>query len=304
MKYFFIVNGRADHRARIDDDLEKQLIGTQIEYDVYHTKGIGDGIRFVRIYCDLHQDEEVTFVACGGSGTFNEVASGVVGFRKKYIAFMAYGATNDFIKHFPDRDFTKLQGILDGEMTLTDIIRANDNYSINVASVGFDAMVAFEGSRMIESGMDGVKAFKKAVFKCLLGNRYNRMVVYADGERLNRRSLLFCEMGNGSWCGGQYRCTPKAKTDDGLIEVLMLKTCSIFTFLKIMGAYEKGTHLDDPFCRKRIKYRQAKHLEITSKDLIYINLDGETTAATKFSVDILPKSVCVIMPPVTKNLES
>lgn len=296
MKYIFIVNGRADMVDRIDAELEKQLKGVDIDYDVYHTEGVGDGIRYVRIYCDLHPEEEVCFVACGGSGTTDEVASGIVGFKNKSMAILAYGSTNDLTKYYPDRDFKSLSRILSGENTLIDIVKLNDNYSLNVACVGFDAMVSYVSNAYIIAGMPGVKAFRKGVVDCLLSHRRNNVVVTADGERLNRKRLLLCTMSNASWCGGQYFCAPRAKVDDGLIEVCLFKTCTLLEFLIMMSFYEKGTHLESPFCRKRLVYRRARHLELDSKSLIMVGLDGETFAASHFDVDIVPKAINLVLP--------
>ena len=76
MYYIFIVNGRED-KGHILEDLNRQIqeVGVGLDYEIYRTRGVGDGTRFVRIYCDLHPAAKVCFVACGGSGTMNEVAS-------------------------------------------------------------------------------------------------------------------------------------------------------------------------------------------------------------------------------------
>lgn len=297
MLYIFVVNGRADKKGIIDAELERQLIGTSFKYDIYHTTGVGDGIRYVRIYCDLHPDDEVCFVACGGSGTVNEVASGIVGFRNKSMAIMAYEGTNDFIKYFPDRNFQSLADILNGETVKVDIIRVNDNYALNVINLGFDAMVAYQANRLIENGVEQKAAYKKSVLRSILGNRVNHIKVVADGKALNRRTMLLCTMANGRWCGGQFMCAPRAVVDDGLIDVCLFKTCSLISFLMLLGPYEKGEHLDNKFCRRRLRYCRARHLRLLSRNLIYICMDGEITASTEFDIDILPKAITLVLPP-------
>lgn len=301
LKYIFVINGREDRRTVIDADLERQLAGVELNYDVYHTTGVGDGIRFVRIYCDLHRDEEVCFVACGGSGTLNEVASGIVGFQHKSLAILAYGSTNDFIKYYPDRDFKSLKKILAGEETKVDIIKANNNYSLNVINVGFDASVASLGNVKISKGMDGVKAYRQSVFTSLLTKRFNNIQIVADGKLLNKRKMLLCTLSNARWCGGQYLCAPRADVNDGLMDVCLFKTCSIFAFLVMMVNYEKGAHLDDKFCKRRIKYCRAKRVEIHSKDLIYICVDGETIADIDFEVELLPDAINLVLPAQTEE---
>lgn len=296
MYYIFVINGRKDYRETIDADLKRQLAETDIAYECYYTEGIGDGTRFVRIYCDLHQKREVCFIACGGSGTANEVASGIVGFEGKSMAIMAYGATNDFTKHYPGRDFTSLSKILDGEEKRVDIIRANDSYSINVINVGFDAAVAHAALQYQEQGITGVKAFKRGLLDSILTHRINRIHITVDGERMNRRFVFFCVIGNASWCGGQYHCTPKARTDDGLMEVCVFRPMALGEFLMMLPKYTKGSYMEDDFSRKRFKYRQAKHIELDSRDLIYISTDGEIVASSHFDIDILPEAITILLP--------
>jgi len=296
MKYIFVINGREDIRQKIEDDLSKQLDGVKIEYEKYYTTGIGDGIRFVRIYCDLHQDEVVCFIACGGTGTINEVASGIVGFKHKSMATLEYGDTSDFLKCFPGRDFHSLAKILDGELMQLDIIKANDNYSLNVINMGFDSYVVHEAQENLTQGMDAKKSYQRAIIKAIFGHRYNHIQVIADGVPLNKRRMLLCVFGNGKWCGGQYICTPNAVLDDGLIEVCLFKTCSLISFILLLDLFKKGTHIDHPFGKKRVVYTRAKNIQVRSKDLIYLCPDGEITASTSFDITVLPKEINFILP--------
>ena len=296
MYYIFVINGRGDYADRIKADLNRQLAEVDIQHEFYFTEGIGDGTRFVRIYCDLHRKKEVCFIACGGSGTANEVASGIVGFDGKSMAFLAYGATNDFTKYYDELDFTSLKKILNGELHQIDIIKANDSYSMNVINVGFDASVAHLANRYLEQGLNGVRAFRKGLWDSLVSHRLNNIRVVADGVRLNKRVMLLCSIGNASWCGGQYRCSPKADTEDGLMEVCLLKPMLLMDFIRMLPKYTKGTYLDDKFSLKRLEYRQAKHVELDSKDLIYISNDGEIVASSHFDIDILPKALNIVLP--------
>lgn len=91
MKYIFIVNGRED-KAYIRDEVQKQLnaLRTSINYEIYATIGSGDAARYVKVFCDLHPKDVVTFVACGGDGIVNEVSSGLVGYQDtKSLAVLA-----------------------------------------------------------------------------------------------------------------------------------------------------------------------------------------------------------------------
>lgn len=263
---------------------------------IYYTKGVGDATRFVRFYCDLHKADEVCFVACGGSGTLAEVASGVVGFQNKSIAFLAFGSANDFCKHFPGSDFKSIDAMLNGTVHQIDIIKANNFYAINVANAGVDSMVQYVGNLNIEKGVDAKKAYSRAALKCMLMYRLNKIKVKADGKPVNRKYMMFCNMANASWYGGQYCCAPRASVEDGYIEVLFCRFCTVPSFLRILNKFVTGTHLEDPKCMRHFTYLRAKHVELDSKDLIYLCLDGEQIPSTHFDIDILPGEISMVIP--------
>lgn len=296
MKYIFVVNGREDKGGTIREDLDRQLSEVDLQYEIYETKGVGDGIRFVRIYCDLHAEEEVTFIACGGSGTLNEVASGVVGFKNKQVGFLAFGQTNDLTKYYPDRDFKSLKKLLNGTVRNIDIIRANNWYSLNMINVGFDAFVSYEGNQYMDAGMDFRKAYATALLKCVLTKRRNGIQVVADGVRLNKKSMLLCSVANAQWCGGMFHCSPRAVVDDGLIDVTLYKPCSLISFVILLMHYKNGDMFESRFCKRRLVYCRAKHLELKSKDILFISPDGEVCADIDFVIDVLPGEISFILP--------
>lgn len=292
MHYIFIINNRSDY-AHIADDLKKQLSGLDFHYTLYQTTGVGDATRYTRIYCDLHHAEEVCFVACGGSGITNEVASGIVGATNKSMAVLAYGATNDLLKSLPARDFRDLSKMLKGEIIKLDIIKVNDNYAINVCDFGIDSIVALEANYLTESGKK--YPYERGVIRALLGARFNRIKVVADGEPLNRKRLLSCSLANGQYVGGIFRCAPQADPTDGLIDICLLKTMSLFSFFRMMPYYKKGEHLQPRFANK-VVYRRARHVDVKAREMIYMVLDGELLPGSEFSIDILPKAVQFVLP--------
>ena len=296
MLYCFVINGRADLLAAMGPDLISDINSIDVPHMIYYTTGIGDATRFVRIYCDLHQADEVCFVACGGSGTLAEVASGVVGFQHKSIAFLAFGSANDFCKHYPGKDFTSIGALLKGTEHKLDIIKVNDFYALNVVNAGFDSMVEYVARQNIAKGMDITQAYNRSVLRCMLFNRLNRISVKADGKPVNRKFLMMCVIANASWYGGQYFCAPNAKTDDGIIDLLVFKFCNVLDFLHMLNHFKNGTHLKDERSMKSITYLRAKHIELDSKDLIYACLDGEVLPSTHFDIDILPKAITMILP--------
>jgi len=293
MYYIFVVNSRKD-KEFILDAVKQQISTVKIDYEIYCTQGSGDATRFTRIYCEFHQEDSVCFVACGGSGTANEVASGIMGYKNKSLAVLAYGITNDFTKNFPGRDFKSLKDIIEGEDSQIDVIKCNDDYCINVVNIGFDAQVAYVIDEIQTNG--GRLASLRGVLRSLLFARYNAFKVIADGEKISSFRTLLCNVANGKYCGGDFFISPAALVDDGRMDICLFRSCSLISALLLLNKVQKGLHLHDSFCNNYLRYRKVRHLELYSKNMTYICIDGEMIASTKFVFDILPGSLTVRLP--------
>lgn len=305
MKYFFIINGRADRRS-IADEVQRQLDlytnahpDTGDSYAIYITKGIGDATRFVRIYCDLHDREEVCFVAVGGDGMLNDVATGLVGAgSNKSMALLKLGCTNnDFTLYYPHYDFAQVASVIEGTSHKLDIIRINDNYALNVCCFGFDSVVATTAANASLSGKKN--GFLLGMIKGFLLGRYNAIQVWADGERLNRRYLTSCSLANCTHVGNGIPCAPRAKNDDGLIEVCLFKTMSLVHFLVTLKRCLNGSQLDKK--DRKTVYRQARQVIVKSRDLVELCIDGNMLPGSHFDIEILPQAITMRLKPKTAN---
>lgn len=300
MYYIFII-GRSDMNSdttTVDKRIEEAR-STLKEYgyesECYWIKGIGDGTRKVRIYSDLHPNEKVCFVACGGDRTIGEVASGLVGFQNKSMAIIKLGDTgNDFVKCFPGKDFQSAEALLKGQVKEVDIIKINDSYALNVCDFGFDSVAGSIANEMLESGRS--KAYEKGIFSAILTARFNKIKVIADGEKLGSRRMLLCAVCNGQYLGGGFHSAPRALLDDGLMDICYIRPLTLLGFLRLMPIYKRGEHLDHPYFKRMIIYRQAKHVEVSSEKMIELCIDGEMLPGTKFSIDILSKAIKLVIP--------
>ena len=100
MKHIFIVNpksGKKDSTEYISAFLQENH--KDLNFEIYNTKGIKDATQYVKNICENTQ-EEITFYACGGDGTLNEVVNGAYGYENKYITVYPCGSGNDFVKVF------------------------------------------------------------------------------------------------------------------------------------------------------------------------------------------------------------
>ena len=120
----------------------------------------------------------------------------------------------------------------------------------------------------------------------------NRCTVKADGEVINPDGeLLLCTVANGQYVGGSFKCAPRAKLDDGLMEVCLAKPISRLRFLQILTPYTNGEHLDREDFKDVIVYRQAKQVEVEAPEGFAYSLDGEIIYENKFTIEIVPRAL-------------
>ena len=297
MHYCFIINAEPSKTGNADKiQADINNLKEEIDYEIYRTTAEKTATSFVKEYCTEHPDKETCFVACGGDGTINEVSTGMVGASNKHLAVLAYGSGNDFIKYYEGKDFLSVENLVKGTPHKIDILKVNDDrYSINVCNFGFDSVVASTANKLSRKG--NKNPYRWGIVKAIFCGRFNRIQVKADGEELNPgKRMLLCTLGNNNHVGGEFFCSPRAKNDDGLIEVGYCKTTTLLGFLGLLKIYTIGKHLDDPKASKHFIYRQSKTVDVHSDKEIELCLDGEMLAGNDFHIEIVPQAISFIIP--------
>lgn len=293
MRYIFIFNGREDKRHVIDE-VHEQMKQVNLVAEEYITTDIGDATRYVNFFCDMNTKEEVCFVSCGGAGLATEITCGLVNRKNKYLAIIALGGTTDFIKNYPNRCFTRVQDMIEGERVQIDAVRVNDNYALNCVNFGMDAICSFLAQRYAYNG--DPDPYNKGLIGSFFGYRWHRMKITIDGKTLKNTHWQNGQISNGQYTGGEFLCAPHAKLDDGILEFCFFRWMPGFIMLLILPHFRKGEHFTNKLCMRYITYCRGRHFEIVPKNLTYVGTDGEVFAATKVVVDVLPKALNVILP--------
>lgn len=292
MKHIFIVNPAAG-KEEFRNDLSRRLHSVSTDFQVYLTKAPKDATRFVRKYCS-ENSEPVRFYACGGDGTLSEVAAGIVGFENAELSCCPCGSGNDFVKYYGGEEaFRDIEALINAPSHQIDLIKINDTYSLNVVNFGFDTHVAKTMEKVRNKKIIGGKnAYNTGVFSSVLFAMKNQAEIYADGERLNPDGkFLLCTAANGKYVGGAFQCAPRSVNDDGLMEICMVKPISRFKFVKLLGPYTAGKHLDDPNFKDIIEYRRCSRLEVNAPEGFSVCIDGELLDTTHFVCKVMPGAI-------------
>ena len=297
MKKVFIINPKAGE----SDNAEKIRAAAKAvpECEFYVTKAVGDATRFVREWCAEHPGEQVRFIACGGDGTINEVFNGAVGCDGVSVSCYPCGSGNDFVKAFGGAErFADIEKLASAPTRKLDLLKVGDRYSNNVVNFGFDTTVAITiNKERDKTGHGGKNAYTKGVVTALIKSMKSKCTVIADGEVLNPDgTLLLCTLANGQFVGGSFKCAPRSKSDDGLIDVCIIKPISRLRFVKVLTPYTNGEHLDDESMSDIVTYRQAKKIEVKAGEGFAFSLDGEIIYSDHFTVEIAPAALDFAVP--------
>ena len=293
MKHIFIINPNAG----IVNTFEKTLNAIkqyQDKYDIliHKTTHEKEATQFIKEVATKNTGEHLRFYACGGDGTINEVANGVMGLENVSMSVYPCGSGNDFVKAIGGKEkYLDIENLLNAKTKKIDVLNVKNHcYCINVCNFGFDSMVAKTANSL--KGSKIKNPYEIGKIKAVFFGMHNKISVEADGKVLNPSGkMLLTTLANGDFVGGKYKCAPRYKIDDGLIEVCIVSPVSIFTFLKLAKQYELGNHLSDKRFEKYISYTQAKNIKIYSKKPFDICIDGEIINGKEFEVEIIEKAI-------------
>lgn len=228
-------------------------------------------------------------VAVGGDGTVNEVLNGIFGHNIP-LGILPVGRGNDFFKTIsPSRliDVIIKPFIEIPKIEMVDVGRINDRYFMNVAGVGFDALVATiaEPIRFL-----GPIAYLGSALIGIMKNRGINLKLNIDGEKIDLNALLVA-IANGKYFGGGMKIAPDASPWDGKFDVCLAEKVSNLEILKTLPKVYSGRHTYHP----KIKMLKAEYVEISSNEKIPAEMDGEIFYTDRIVVEIVPRGIPLIL---------
>lgn len=299
MKHIFIVNTVAGEKSCLD--MVKDGIARceeVIDYEIYTPNSSDDSINYIKNYMDTHRDEDVRFYACGGDGTVNKVATGIVGYPNASMAILPFGTGNDYVKYYGTAEkFKNVCAVIHGEEKTVDVMKVNDKYALNSTHFGLDSVVAKAMNKLRRNVLFGKKrAYPFAVVWGFMTGMRNECIVYADGEQLNTSDILLCTVSNGKYVGGSYFNAPNSLNDDGLLEVCLVKPVPRLKFLGLIKYYVAGTHIGNPKFDDIVVYRQVRNVRIEGPEGFCVSIDGEIYQNSHIEIENLERKIRLIVP--------
>ena len=294
MKHVFIINptaGKSDSRQKIYDMAEKLRQEHGLEVQCLLTKKQGHATEIARRLCQ--SGEELRFYACGGDGTVNEVANGIIGYDNAAMTVIPVGTGNDFLKNFGPEDMEKFrdaENLWDAPQFPIDAIDVNGRIALTIACSGLDARVAKDVHNFSESPiLDGKSSYIVSLMvNFLFKGIGSHWTVELDGEAVEDDYALVAVC-NGRYYGGGFMPVAEARMDDGVLNTLVVDKVSRSTFLKFVGPYSRGEYHRFPHLAH---CSTAKDIVIDSekKDIVTC-LDGECVTTDHVHIRLADKKL-------------
>jgi diacylglycerol kinase (ATP) len=278
--------GRA---ARLLPSLRENLGNVGVT-DVRLTSAPGDEITLAR---DAAAEGAETIVAVGGDGTWGKVARGIIeSGRSPRLAMVAAGTGNDFAHNsgVPSTDLdTVAPTALGSASRPVDAGRVEDVVFLNVTGFGFQVDVVRESSR--SRWLRGHAVYLVTAGRLLLSYRgLNARLSQDDGSR---RYLLLV-IANGARFGGGFVIAPHARTDDGVLDLVVVRDASPLRRAALFAAVKRAAHLGAP----EVATRQIRETQLSFESPPLFDADGDLYQAKSRDVRVqcLPGAVRLAMP--------
>ena len=288
MKHVFIINptaGKADSRQKIYDMAEALREKHGLDVQCILTKKQGHATEIAKRLCE--SGEELRFYACGGDGTVNEMANGIIGYDNAAMTAIPVGTGNDFLKNFGDdmEKFRDAENLWDGPQFPMDAIDVNGRIALTIACSGIDARVAADVHKYSESPLlDGKGSYIYSLaVNFLFKGIGSHWTVELDGVA-TEGSWSLVSVCNGRYYGGGFMPVAEARMDDGVLNTLVVREVNRRTFLRFVGPYSKGEYYKFP-AYAHCSTPKVVRIRSNKPDIVTC-LDGETMTSSDVTIQM------------------
>ena len=264
--HFIIKLSNSKIADRIKEEVKIKFDGNKYQVKISESSFKGETKTLAR---EAVLDKTDLIVACGGDGTINEIINEIKE-RKFKIAIVPIGSGNGIARHFNiPLDISKsLDLILRHNYTYVDIGKVNESLFLGNVAFGIGADFIKNYHKIKYKGLVGYfLAFIKTIFSI----KEKQFIIDIDGERIISTPLILF-VSNTNQQGYNFTVTPKAKTDDGLLDMFIVENRSFFK--NIINVFKIVLGLN--FYPGKSIYKKIENLNITpQKPIKNIQIDGE-----------------------------
>ena len=288
-KVQLILNGKVARNDTLWNAIvEQRAVPHRIKVRVTQEKG--DARRFA-----AEAGEADLLIAAGGDGTLNEVVHGLMDLSeaaRPALGVVPLGTANDFAAGcgIPRDPEEALALCLKGQALPIDIGKANEHWFLNAASVGFGAEVTATTPPELKRLLGHTAYTVMGAILAMNVHHYHGKLILPDREITGSGPVAI--VGNGPQTGGGVQVAPRARIDDGLLDVLVVRQIPAIALLTAARELQELSP-DGEY----ISYLQTPWAEVYPEETIPVNLDGEPVQFSSVRYEAVPRAIRLIVPP-------
>lgn len=280
-----IINPQAGRQLRdFENKIRSFFKDTNITLNFSYTDKKGHATKIAQ----KTKDNDLIIIV-GGDGTINEVVNGLRDYKVK-IGLIPVGSENVFATELkiPKNVKKACEIILKGRTRKIDLGVINKKKFIFVAGIGFDAH-AITKIRPKLKKLIGKHSYKIAGLETLFKHKAEELTIKIGKKTEKGYFVLASNVKN---YGGNFKITPKAKLDDGYLDICIFQNKDVWSVMKYVVGGITGhiTRLKD------IKHYQVKKATITSEKAVLYHTDAELGGKTPVEIKVLAKKLKIITP--------
>ncbi len=285
MKHLYIINpisGKKNKR-NLESLIKKESKHiTNIAYTEYagHAKEIAK---------TEHINYDAIIIA-GGDGSVHEVFQGLIG-TSTAMGILPFGSGNGFSNciGIPLDTVKALQKINNSKKKLIDVAKINDIFFVNVAGIGFDALIAHKFALQKKRGF---KSYLKVIMKEYRNFETINYTLSMNNDKIYNFDSFLLTVANGNQWGNNGFIAPAALIDDSLLNITVVDKFPIHAGIPIAAKLftRKIEH------SRYVKTFTCKKLSIQKVGNITAHIDGEPVFfKDKIDIEIMPKVLNVLV---------
>jgi diacylglycerol kinase (ATP) len=244
-------------------------------------------------------------IGVGGDGTMNEIANGFFDDRK----IINPESTLGIVPSGTGCDLTRSLGIPGALKDALRVIAQAPSSAIDVGRVTFldnagqkseriflnvsDFGVGGEVVRRVNEGRLQRKAtsYVRCLVSAMAHYRSRRIRIRVDGQMIPEGQYLVGAIANGRIFGKGMKIAPEAKLDDGLFDLVLVKSMKFFEFCRHGWRIFLGTHLSHP----KVSLIRGRQIEALSEEGggVLLELDGEQLGTLPAKFEMVPRILLV-----------
>ena len=221
------------------------------------------------------QDDIDCVLVCGGDGTVNSAARGLM-LTRLPMGLLPMGTANDLARtlDLPLDLEQAVDIVIGGHSVPIDVASVNDHPFFNVASVGLSAELA-RGLSSETKRKWGRLSYALAAARVLAAARPFTAWIASQDERVHVRTLQIA-IGNGRHYGGGNVVEANAAIDDGQLDLYSLELRSVLQLAFMLPWFRKGEH----GTWSEVRTEHGVEFVVETRTPRPVNADGELVTET------------------------